>query len=375
MTKAMNNLTKTQKIIIVTTILWELFLFILIQCSGKFHIAAFLICSFPAILYWCGVWIWGFGYIINTFRHLNKFIFGQNPLKFFFSYEGTFNRSQYFGGICLINLMFLGIEQLNYELVTFIAAVGYLFSLFAFVQKRCRDMDKTGTLIVSFITLGVISKAFVDGMGLKDDNPITSILYLFILLMAGTNLYLIFGKGIEKPELNKKSILLKKPILFVLSVFLFFWGIIISTQYLFPSKYSDEDIGKAIGAFYRHTVGYKSVCSNYGYQMISYPLGFTNKLEKEIEIINQAAQENGYSFDELMNSIESSKIGDQTKKSIRNELYALKNEWSQEQNISMYEVCQTIDSDELIVPENDGYMLIKNIAEKIKNIDREKYLK
>lgn len=102
----MKNLTKFQKLIVLLTVFWELVAFAGAKEAGwnhrGFDFGVFIGVSFPCILYWGGVWIFGFGYILKAIRKINDFIFGQNPLTFFFSYKGSFNRLQYFKGVFVL---------------------------------------------------------------------------------------------------------------------------------------------------------------------------------------------------------------------------------------------------------------------------------
>ena len=65
----LNNLTKGQKAIIFISILWELIL-LAFCCTANSadRIFLFLIFSIPCILYWGGVWIFGFGYVLIYLR-------------------------------------------------------------------------------------------------------------------------------------------------------------------------------------------------------------------------------------------------------------------------------------------------------------------
>lgn len=86
----MEKLTKWQKAIVVLTVLWEVFL--LIDCQthsmgGSGHIKwdDFFVLSMPFILYWSGVWIWGFGYIVAVFINIkNACLKRKKIIKAFF---------------------------------------------------------------------------------------------------------------------------------------------------------------------------------------------------------------------------------------------------------------------------------------------------
>lgn len=71
----MINLTKGQKFIIVLTGLWECFLLV-DSSAGRSRVRwdDFFILSLPFILYWSGVWIFGFGYILKYVKKVVPFV-------------------------------------------------------------------------------------------------------------------------------------------------------------------------------------------------------------------------------------------------------------------------------------------------------------
>ena len=83
-----NKLTKIQKVIVLLTILWELIAFAFCNQNNwgkrEFDIPSFIILSLPFILYWGGVWIFGFGYIIRFLKKVDKIMFGEGFIPFFF---------------------------------------------------------------------------------------------------------------------------------------------------------------------------------------------------------------------------------------------------------------------------------------------------
>lgn len=61
----MINLSKAQKGVVVLSLLYEIFVYIFIAENYDDIIPPFLLMSLPIFLYWSGVWIWGFGYLID----------------------------------------------------------------------------------------------------------------------------------------------------------------------------------------------------------------------------------------------------------------------------------------------------------------------
>lgn len=68
MKKKASSLTKSQKLVIILSLLYELIIG-LIASNDRYAIQMFIMLSLPCLLYWSGVWIWGFGYILKTIRY------------------------------------------------------------------------------------------------------------------------------------------------------------------------------------------------------------------------------------------------------------------------------------------------------------------
>lgn len=220
----MKNLTKFQKLIVLLTVFWELVAFAGAKEASwnhrGFDFGVFIGVSFPCILYWGGVWIFGFGYILKAIRKINDFIFGQNPLTFFFSYKGSFNRLQYFKGVFVLAWFAAGISLIENTIFLFLFVGLYFYILFAFVQKRSRDLGETGTKAVIILCLGWMARELYTGLELEDNLIASIIFYPFAFAAAGMNLYLLFYKGCPNPDMEKTSSLLKKPFLTVVGWYL-----------------------------------------------------------------------------------------------------------------------------------------------------------
>ena len=78
----MKQLTKGQKAIIVLSVFWALVCLIESQhrsLRGYTYVRwdDFFVPFFPVILYWSGVWIWGFGYVVNSLKKIRDALFGK----------------------------------------------------------------------------------------------------------------------------------------------------------------------------------------------------------------------------------------------------------------------------------------------------------
>ena len=88
-------------------------------------------------------------------RMLNPFfkeIWGENPLTFYFSFDGRFNQLQLWGALITINLFCEVIDAQNIGALTAIASFVAFWATLAGIQKRCRDLNHKGTIITLVYT-------------------------------------------------------------------------------------------------------------------------------------------------------------------------------------------------------------------------------
>ena len=114
----MQNLTKMQKLILAITLLWFLFIFTITAGENKQALTIFIF-SLPFIVYWVGVWIFGFGYIVKIFKAPFKQLTSRKRNKI----KSTNNQPLtifYMGGmiVLIMGLIFLAlnIKQWFYNL-------------------------------------------------------------------------------------------------------------------------------------------------------------------------------------------------------------------------------------------------------------------
>lgn len=82
-------------------------------------------------------------------RMLNPFfkeIWGENPLTFYFSFKGTFNRLQFWGALITINVFVNLIDIQDFWLLFVLAFPIAFCATLAALQKRCRDINYNGTI-------------------------------------------------------------------------------------------------------------------------------------------------------------------------------------------------------------------------------------
>ena len=86
------------------------------------------------------------------FNFLFNKIWGENPLTFYFSFDGRFNQLQLWGALITINLFCEVVEAQNIVALTAIASFVAFGATLAGIQKRCRDLNHKGTIITLVYT-------------------------------------------------------------------------------------------------------------------------------------------------------------------------------------------------------------------------------
>lgn len=124
-----------------------------------------------------------------------------------------------------------GISLIENTIFLFLFVGLYFYILFAFVQKRSRDLGETGTKAVIILCLGWMARELYIGLELEDNLIASIIFYPFAFAAAGMNLYLLFYKGCPNPDMEKTSPLLKKPFDCCRVVFINYFNIISGTIY------------------------------------------------------------------------------------------------------------------------------------------------
>ena len=84
----------------------------------------------------------------NADKTLNQIIWGENPYTFYFSFNGTFNRLQFFGALITLNVVFNLIAKQGIIFLTVLCGLIVFYASLAAIQKRCRDIKSTGSLCI-----------------------------------------------------------------------------------------------------------------------------------------------------------------------------------------------------------------------------------
>lgn len=88
-----------------------------------------------------------------------------------------------------------------------------------------------------------------------------------------------------------------------------------------------QKMGASVGFIYRHTQGYADVCQKQGYVLKQYPEDFNNLYAKEIEALDLALNNKGYSREEVEKAFITPQIDASIKQSVQEELEQLRKLW------------------------------------------------
>ena len=157
--------------------------------------------------------------IINS---VNNDIWGESPLSFYFSFNGFFNRLQFFGALITLNF-FLNLMSSTENFIIHLLALGIVFySTLAVIQKRSRDLNMKGTFFILIFSLANPMNIYLQTMKsinlpvnfyIQKGFGVVLVLYLLVFLF----LQFMPEKKEKNPELI--SPLLKHPnIYFVVCV-------------------------------------------------------------------------------------------------------------------------------------------------------------
>lgn len=149
----------------------------------------------------------------------------------------------------------------------------------------------------------------------------------------------------------------------------------------------DYNIGMAAGIIYRHTVAYKQFCKQYDFELTQYPENFVKFMKKDIDKIENAAQANGYSLEQLYERIESQgdevvsqSVAEDMENFRKNAIIWLaanhynvstdKIKWSEDMRelMNMHDACALFDdfSAQYDFSKTNGYKVIKQTVKKLK---------
>lgn len=146
-------------------------------------------------------------------------IWGENPLTFYFSFEGTFNRLQLWGSLITINIFVNLIDVQDFWLLYVLFYPLAACATLAALQKRCRDINYSGTLATLAYSLTFLYdfKHVRLPDELRNIDGIFTVSYMIILI------FLILFPGRKEKKPNIVDPLLKRPYLYVFVWSILFW--------------------------------------------------------------------------------------------------------------------------------------------------------
>lgn len=207
----MKTLSKTEKILVVLSILWELLLLTSMSVMEYYNyifesgIAHFMILSLPVLLYWAGVWIWGFEYLKKISQ---KFVPLKNNISKRFSFKGKLDRGNFLGLFIFFSIIpYIVYAIFGNEKLVLIVSILCLYGFVNIIIKRANSFTDTpwffGIAYIIFFVLMLLKAGLnSDGVTIDDAyqrNDWTLIVFqawtVLGLLWFGMFLYLCFKKS------------------------------------------------------------------------------------------------------------------------------------------------------------------------------------
>ncbi len=156
----------------------------------------------------------------NKIKELNEEIWGESPLTFYFSFQGVFNRLQFFGAVMTINLFFRIIYAQEILFLTLLSALLVFYAMLAVIQKRSRDLKMKGTLFILSYSMFFPVLIYSKLLGIENvmgnnylKNIFCGIIILYILVVT----FLVFMPGSKEKDLSLTSPLLKHPKIYTIA--------------------------------------------------------------------------------------------------------------------------------------------------------------
>ena len=157
-----------------------------------------------------------------TVSDINTCIWGESPLSFYFSFDGIFNRLQFFGSIATLNIILNIINAAGIYILTMFGYALCLYAMLAAAQKRMHDMNRQGSALILLLSVSCILTGataqlhFLGEVDLAENIYLKNIFGISFLVYLVLQAFLLFMPGAEKKEMTKRSPLLKNPPLYFL---------------------------------------------------------------------------------------------------------------------------------------------------------------
>ena len=222
--------SKTQKAVILFWVFYELI--VAVNVSKRDWIAEFLACSIPCILYWSGVWIWGFGYISNLFGRLKikKWVRMEKKTKKVKPRKGGFGRLAYLGGlvgagiIASISGLILK-ETESLFLTTLILSISF-YIVMRIMQERCYDIGTSPTaFMIPYAFVSFMANVYGRDVMLQFKNPLSPIYVFCCILVLINNFILLVRRGSDSKKRARQD---KKVAMVMTGAYLILMNIVVT---------------------------------------------------------------------------------------------------------------------------------------------------
>ena len=160
-----------------------------------------------------------------TVSDINTCIWGESPLSFYFSFDGVFNRLQFFGSIATLNIILNIINAAGIYILTMFGYALCLYAMLAAAQKRMHDMNRQGSALILLLSVSCILTGataqlhFLGEVDLAENIYLKNIFGISFLVYLVLQAFLLFMPGAKKKDMTKRSPLLKNPFLICVIIY------------------------------------------------------------------------------------------------------------------------------------------------------------
>lgn len=210
MKNEMLKISKVHKAIILFWVFYEII--VAVSISEYDWLVNFLIWSIPCILYWSGVWIWGFGYILNFFKRFKnkKRINIKTKTKPVDKKTKRFGQLAYLSGTIVVVLI-NGVASVLFKETQSLFGCSLLLSLGFYIgvriiQERCFDIGSSpNAFIVPYAIVSFFGNLFGNDVIFSSRNPLAPLYAICAIWSFICHWILLLRKGVDSPKCEHQS--------------------------------------------------------------------------------------------------------------------------------------------------------------------------
>lgn len=160
-------------------------------------------------------------FYIDMKSNENNILSKEEKDEKFFSFEGRFNRLDYFELTVGVNSIFSYILMKDYFCLSVFAYFFVFYCMIISIQKRCRDLEISGSLLILLFSICFPIFTLIRLLKINDIR-VNDFSQLSVLIMMGIHLFFLFMPGKPYSVKDISSPLLKNKYIFFICNYLFF---------------------------------------------------------------------------------------------------------------------------------------------------------